>query len=227
MKKNGLLTALLLLAFAGQASAAVIITEVTPWGSGDAPYASDWFELTNTGAAAVDITGWRVDDSSPTFASAVALRGVTSIGPGQSVVFIEGNASGSNDAAKAVDFILDWFGGTAPAGFAVGGYGGSGIGLSTGGDALNLYDDDGGGTLVTTAAVTFGSSTGTPIGRTFDNAGGASGAISTLSAVGINGAFTSGSGDIGSPGRIVPEPATLGLAALAGLAMARFRRKRQ
>ena len=26
-----------------------IISEVTPWSSGNAPYAADWFEVTNTG----------------------------------------------------------------------------------------------------------------------------------------------------------------------------------
>ncbi len=226
MKKIGLLTALLVLAFASRASAAIIISEVTPWGSGDAPYASDWFELTNTGAVAVDIDGWRVDDASPTFASAVALRGITSIPAGKSVVFVEANTAATNDAAKKTDFILDWFNGTAPPGFLIGTYGGSGIGLSTGGDALNIYDDAT-SAIVATAAVTFGSSTGIPTGRTFDNKVGATGAISTLSTAGVNGAFTSGSGDIGSPGVIVPEPATFGLAALAGLAIAGIRRNRR
>ena len=62
----------------------VVISEVTPWSSGNTPYAADWFEVTNTGAVPVDITGWKMDDSSNAFATAVALRGVTSIPAGKS-----------------------------------------------------------------------------------------------------------------------------------------------
>ena len=52
-------------------------------------YAADWFEVTNTGTTAVDITGWKIDDNSNAFGSAVALRGVTSIAAGKSAVFFE------------------------------------------------------------------------------------------------------------------------------------------
>ncbi len=75
------------------AATGVIVSEVTPWASGNTSYAADWFELTNTGASAVDITGWKVDDNSHSPAQALALTGVSSIGAGQSVVFIEGSAS--------------------------------------------------------------------------------------------------------------------------------------
>ncbi len=71
-------------------AARVVISEVSPWSSGNAPYAADWFEVTNTGAGTVDITGWKMDDNSNAFASAVALRGVTSIPAGKSAVFLEG-----------------------------------------------------------------------------------------------------------------------------------------
>src|SRR5262249_33858367 len=82
------------------ARAAIIISEVEPSGSSAVSntYNADWFELTNTGASAVNITGWKMDDNSHTFANAVALRGVTSIAPGQTVVFVEGLADGSTDA---------------------------------------------------------------------------------------------------------------------------------
>ena len=71
------------------ARASLVISEVAPWGSGNSPYAADWFEVTNTGASAVNLTGWKVDDNSNAFASAVVLNGVTSIAPGESVIFIE------------------------------------------------------------------------------------------------------------------------------------------
>jgi hypothetical protein len=200
------------------ASAQLIISEVHPTGSSaSTTYAADWFEVSNLGAAAVDITGWKVDDSSPSFAAAVALRGVTSIAPGQSVIFLEGKADGSTDATIGAAFQSAWFGSSVPAGLTLGFYGGSGIGLSSGGDAVNLFNSS--GTIV--VGVTFGGAT---TGVTFDNTAGSSGAISQLSAVGINGAFNSvAGGEIGSPGIVVvPEPTALSLAGL-GLAALIFR----
>lgn len=190
---------------ASGAHAAVIISEANPAGSGFATYAADWFELTNTGSSAIDISGWKVDDNSNAFGSALALRGITSIGAGESVIFIESNTSGSNDASINDAFRTAWFGSNAPANLLIGNYGGSGIGLSTGGDALNIYT--GGGSLVT--RILFGSSTD---GYTFDNAAGINNAnVSTLSAININGAFRSADGkEVGSPGA-VPVPAALPL----------------
>src|SRR5262245_43725323 len=69
----------------------ILITEVQPNGSGNAAYAADWFEVTNLGNEAVDISGWKKDDNSNSFAAAVALRGLTSIGAGKSAIFFEGN----------------------------------------------------------------------------------------------------------------------------------------
>jgi hypothetical protein len=195
------------LMLAGTARAAVIVSEVNPSGSGNAPYAADWFELTNTGASAVNISNWRMDDNSASFGSSVALLGVPSINPGQSVVFIEGD--GSNIPA----FETAWFGANVPAGFTIGSYSGSGVGLSTGGDSVNIYTPNGGGSLIT--GVDFPGATN---GITFDNAAGLTGSISALSVLGVNGAFASlGSPqEIGSPGTItgVPEPASVVLAGL-------------
>ena len=78
--------------------------------------------------------------------------------------------------------VRPWFGTTPPASLLVGTYTGSGVGLSTGSDAVNLFDAA--GRRIT--GVSFGAST---TGVTFDNAAGVAGPISTLSAVGINGAF--------------------------------------
>lgn len=211
------LAGLAFVAIQSQALAVIVISEVHPSGSSNSTYLADWFELTNTGAAAVDITGWKIDDSSNAFATAFALRGVTSILPGQSVVFAEGNAAGSNDATIQAAFKTAWFGGSIPAGFTIGGYGGSGLGLSSGGDGVNIFDSIG----TPIASVSFSAATA---GVTFDNAAGLAGPISALSAVGVNGAFNSlTGGEIGSPG-VVPEPATLGLLGLGCLAMIRRRR---
>src|SRR5579871_2172726 len=149
-----LLAAALGVLASANASAAIIISEVSPASSGNAPYAADWFELTNTGGTAVDITGWRMDDNSDSYGSSVALTGVTSIAAGQSVVFVE-DTSASSDAALDAQFESTWFGSKVPAGFTIGNYGGSGVGLSTSGDAVNIFNSV--GTQV--AGVSFGSVT--------------------------------------------------------------------
>ena len=86
-----------------------------------------------------------------------------------------------------------WFGGTPPAGFLIGSYTGSGVGLSTSGDAVNLFNPS--GSLIT--GVQFGAST---TGFTFDNTAGLA-TVTTLSVAGVNGAFLAPDGiETGSPG---------------------------
>jgi hypothetical protein len=172
----------------------VIVSEVSPWSSGNAPYAADWFEITNLGKATIDITGWKIDDNSNAFGSAVGLRGVTALGPGQSAIFLESDPLGANDATVTAAFLQAWFGSqTPPAGLLIGAFGGSGVGLGTGGDAVNLFDAA--GNRVT--GISFGTSV---TGFTFDNAPGLGSTtlplplVSTLSVVGINGAFLAADG---------------------------------
>jgi uncharacterized protein len=183
----------------------VTISEVAPWGSGNTTYAADWFEVTNTGTSDIDLTGWKVDDNSNAFASAVALRGLTVLPAGKSAIFLEGIATGSTDAAIVANFSMAWFGtATPPSNVLIGTYGGSGVGLSTGGDAVNLFDATGD----RVAGISFGPST---TGVTFDNTAGLNGTtlplpvISTLSVVGANGAFLTPQGT-GSPGNINRAP---------------------
>ena len=186
----------------GNRRPSVVISEVHPAGSGNGTYAADWFEVTNTGTSAVDITGWKMDDNSNAFGSAVALRGVTSIPAGKSVVFFEGNATGTTDATIIAAFSTAWFGSaTPPAGFLIGAYGGSGVGLSTSGDAVNLFDAS--GNRIT--GVSFGAATADrdvrQHGRSRQHDAPASD-VSTLSVAGVNGAFLSSNGaETGSPGR--------------------------
>ncbi|MFN5848208.1 MAG: lamin tail domain-containing protein, partial [Chitinophagales bacterium] len=177
----------------------VTISEVAPWGSGNSPAAADWFEVTNNGTTALNISGWKVDDSSNSFAASLALTGITSIAPGESVIFLESSAS--NPAATVVaNFKSLWFGANPPASLQVGTYQGSGIGLSTGGDAVNLYDASG----VLQANVIFGASP-TVLFKTFNNAVGLNNTtISLLSEVGVNDAFVAVNdvAEIGSPGSV-------------------------
>jgi hypothetical protein len=108
----------------------VRITEVMSSGG-----TSDWFELTNFGSTAVDITGWKVDDGSFSLAASLLINGVTSIAPNERVIFCE-NAS----SAYATTFRTFW--GLA-SDVQVGTYTGSGIGLSSGGDGVIVFDASG------------------------------------------------------------------------------------
>jgi uncharacterized protein YjiK/phosphodiesterase/alkaline phosphatase D-like protein/2',3'-cyclic-nucleotide 2'-phosphodiesterase (5'-nucleotidase family) len=178
-------------------SSAIRITEVAPWSSGNSPdVTADWFELTNTGTTAIDITGWLMFDSGAP-AGAGPLNGITTIAAGESVIFVDGQS-------KISGFLTNWFGASPPSGLQVGYYGGPG--LSTGGDSVTIFNPS--GTLQ--ARVDFGASpSATPFG-TFDNTAGLNNAIiSQLSAVGQNGAFSVTSNtlppvttitEIGSPG---------------------------
>lgn len=195
------------------AKAQIIITEVDAAGSGTAAYAADWFELTNEGTSSVSIAGWTMDDSHDSSSAAVALTGVSSIGAGQSVVFIE--STGTTSSAVITAFENAWFGSTSstPAGFTIGTYSGGNVGLSQGGDAVNIYD----GTTLE-AGVQFGASS-TSTG-TFDNSvakldgtvgtGSGDPTLATFSVAGVNGAFDSKTSDeVGSPGVTeAPEPSS-------------------
>ena len=183
---------------------ALIVTEIAPWSSGNSPVvAADWFEVTNVSANPVDLTGWRVDDSGPTFATAIALNGITRIAPGESAIFIESSTS-APPATVIANFKSVWFGANVPAGLQVGTYQGAGIGLSTGGDALNLYNAAGG----LHSSVTFGASGTTSPYQTFDNTAALNNTtVSRLSVAGENGAFVAANSaiEIGSPGYSAPE----------------------
>jgi hypothetical protein len=199
--------------------AQLLITEVNANGSSSA-YGADWFEIFNSGSTTLDLTGWKMDDSSATFATAVSLRGTTSLAPGQLAVFLEGNASGTTDTTIGANFQTAW-GANLPSNLTLGYYGGSGVGLSAAGDGVNLFNS--GGTLM--ANVSFGSST---LGQTFDNAAGLNNAALTqISAVGVNNAFTSGNGvEVGSPG-VVPEPSSFALFAAGATLFAMVHRRKK
>jgi len=222
--KRAALAAALVASTVLPAHAQLRITEVHPSGSGNGTYGADWFEVTNIGAAAVTISNlWKMDDSSNSFASGVFFRGATVIAPNASAVFLEGDATGTTDVTIRQNFNNAWFG-TPTSTVNLGFYGGSGVGLSTGGDAVNVFDNSG----VLAANVSFAAATA---GRTFDNAAKLNNAsISQLSTAGVNGAFVSFNGaEIGSPGLIanpVPEPETYALM-LAGLGVMAFVTRRR
>jgi hypothetical protein len=196
------------------AQAGIVITEVMS-SSGSTP---DWFELTNDGSSAVSLTGWKMDDGSFNLAAAVALSGITSIGAGESVIFIE-SAGGTGIAS-----FRSFWGGLANV--QVGYYSGSGVGLSSGGDGVCVFNNLG----VNVNQVSFGAAT---TGSSFFwgwTAQGSidpnySGLVSTVGTIGSQVSFVSADpiGNVGSLGTAIPAP---GQAAAAGLALAVRSRRR-
>lgn len=233
-------------AAATSASAAIIVTEVDPFGSnGSDGYSEDWFELTNTGNTAVSVAGWSMVDnhaasntSNPyatgatisignltggnaTFGAALlTLAGSgQSIGAGQSAIFLESSASASSSSTLISSFETAWFGSKVPANLLVGTYDdGTNYGLSQTADMVNIFSGSAAASSLV-ASVAIGADGGTPV-STFDNAAGLNNATLTRKSVaGINGAFVSANGlEVGSPGTIspVPLPGALGLL-LSGL----------
>ncbi len=164
------------LTLSAHAAAILRITEVMS--SGDT---QDWFEITNYGDAAADLTGAKMDDNSFNFALSVALNGVTTVAPGESVIFIESAGGAGVDAYKT-----DW---STPPSLQVGYYSGSGVGFSSSGDGVVVFDS--GGTEIT-PRTSFGAATsGTSFYWSYDSAGTlATAALGTLTTDSLPGYVT-------------------------------------
>jgi hypothetical protein len=211
-----------LAAAAHSASASIVITEVDPFGSNSSDgYVADWFELTNTGTSSVSISGWTMIDSHASSGSSISVgnsskpaaaltlaNGQTTLGVGQSAVFLESPNSGAGSSALIAQFEQAWFGAKAPAGLIVGTFndGNTNFGLSQSGDMVNIFNGSISSATLE-ASVTFGNDAGSPIG-TFENDTGLNNVTLTQQSVaGVNGAFVSASGlEVGSPGTISAVP---------------------
>ena len=215
--KFACLTAGLVAVVATSAHASIRITEVMSSSNGLGSPTPDWIEVTNYGSSAISLAGWRIDDGSFNFAVSAALNGITSIGAGESVIFIE-SAAGAGIAG----FRNHWGG---LAGLQVGYYSGSGLGFSSGGDGACLFDSTNAIlSQVNFGAATFGSSFfyGWTSAGTLDST--YNGVVSTVGSIGTQIGFSS-TGDTGSLGTAigVPAPGALALLGLAGLAGRRSR----
>lgn len=204
-------------AASSSAFASIRITEVMSSSNGLGAPTPDWIEVTNYGSSAVSLAGWRIDDGSFSFAVSAALNGISSIGAGESVIFIE-----SAGGAGVAGFRSHWGG---LAGLQVGYYSGSGLGFSSGGDGACLFDS----TNAILSQVTFGAATsgssffyGWSASGTLDPS--YSGLVSTVSTIGTQVGFSS-TGDTGSLGTAigVPAPGALALLGMAGLVGRRAR----
>jgi hypothetical protein len=211
--------------FAGSAHAAFEITEAFTGLSGE-DGTTDWFEVTNTGPGVLDTGSLFYDDDGPSAASGGTLDSIL-LNAGQSAIFLISDDNAASDDITYTSAILEFqdiWNYAGPIGLTNGGGG-----LGQGGDSVNLSSD--GGTTFTETVLTPSGLSGALETIEFDAAGNAS-----ASALGVNGAYASDAffndnlglpNDsatlVGSPG-VVPEPSSLALLSLGGLAMLRRRR---
>lgn len=175
--------------------AQLAITEIhsNPSTNGTPALHADWFELTHYGSAPIDLNGWRLNDSNGgTTNGAVTLSNIT-VSPGESIVFVL-----DLDAAA----FRSWWGPSLPASLQIVTYSASGIGLSSTGDGLRLWDAAAGPNSAPQISVDFGAAgtnsatfipdprTGLPTARTV------AGDPATFAAA--------DGGDLGSPGTAGP-----------------------
>jgi hypothetical protein len=198
----------------------------------------DYFELTNVGVASVDVSGWKFDDEHASLPDAAPLVGITSIAPGESVVFFQLDetdpANPAYDPGTETTLFRSYWGGLA--GVQVGYHAGAGLGK---GDAVSIFDA--GDNLVAQQIYGMTDPEQTHAGDwaagnfdgsdTYENEAavwvpGTNPPQFVLAAPGVYGSFANTSGEYGSPGTAsVPEPTTLLLTALSLLGLLAARRR--
>ena len=207
----------------GMATGQVVVTEI----NSNSDATDDWFELTNIGAAAVDLTGWMADDYPEDIGNAGELRddaggGITAEA-GESVIFVQYDSDLGGTFADQIALFRTAWGGLA--GVKVGMYQGSGLGRD---DGVSIFNSA--GTLVA-QEIYFDPDLDPPADL---HAGQWVGATNIDSAIwdpnsgtpsittpafnsfiapqaGQMGVFAASDGGLGSPGAVVPEPNSLAL----------------
>lgn len=214
----------------GGAQANVYITEVFPGGVPGKEATSDWFELTNTGGSTVDITGWLYDDKSADPTEDGRISGVRQLAAGESAVVLASWSDDWSTGWEAVDAFTSHWGESQLAGVQIGyvldkdNEGGGG--MSGGGEQIYLFDAD--GNVVDTKqylegrANTWVVNPSDPGGALVESSLGSFGSFASQTPVTDDPAAPQ---SIGSPGTLVPEPSSLALMGLGGLAMLRRRRQ--
>jgi len=209
LRRSSVAALVAVIAWTGSVQAAGIIRITEVMSNALTLGSMDWWEITNYGDAEVDITGWKMDDGSYSLANAVAMVPYASgtespwslIGPGESVVFMETASA----ATLVPQFQSLWNLGSGTGNVRnpkLGSYTGSGIGLSSAGDGVIVFDAAGN----EVNRVAFGAATtGASFYWSYDSAGvlGTSPA-GTVSLAPLNNAYTvtstTGQTNTGSPG---------------------------
>lgn len=196
------------------------VTEIWMGNEPGANLTEDWFEVTNVGSMAWNsgVDGQLYfDDGDFAPAEADLISGVTSIAPGESVIFI--------DDTSTTEFLSVW--GTAAAGIQIGTYAGEGLSqdgdgvvlfVSNGaplGDFSNVIDAD--AEAFPNANLSLGGSWDV-VNKRFSTVGDIAGSAASVVANDV-GQFA-----IASLGSAVPEPSALLLGAFALIAGASARR---
>lgn len=195
----------------------LLITEVHPTGSA---VQQDWWELTSFDSRPISLQGYRFDDDSRSLATAFVITQDVVIHPGQSIVFVESTAS----RPMTPEAFRAWWGDQVPGSTPIIVYQGPGLGLSSSGDAVYLWNAAATEDSDFLCGVTFGASP-TEVRRTFvydpdhpEPQYPFGGLLTTTAQLGVDGAILSTLGDVGSPGRVVDVPA-LHLDIVAGLGL--------
>ncbi len=208
---------LLTLCFAGVALGQVAITEI----NSNSDVTEDWFELTNAGSSAVDISDWGYDDFPEDVERIAPISGVTSIAAGESVVIVQFDDESEVPLLDQLQTFRDAWGGLE--GVQVGTHAGSGLGRD---DGVSIFNAEG---MLVAQQIYFDPAAdpeadlhaGEWVGGNnidsaiWDPASGIESPQFVAPAVGRLGAFAATDGGLGSPG-VVPEPSA-SLMAFAGL----------
>lgn len=168
------------------------ITDVESAESAGGTGKADWWELTSFESHSVNLTGWRLNDADGVLADVFVFNTPVTIGPGESIVFVEG--------LTAAQFRTWWGATNLPAGLQIITYSGGGLSLGAGGDSVRLWNDSTTDTNDTIAQVTFEAATA-GVTFSYDPVSGVFGGLSVLGVHGVVRASTAT--DIGSPGRIL------------------------
>ncbi len=168
------------------------VTEIMPGSNLSGANGGDWFEISNTGVVTIDLNGWSWDDNSQT--AGTHTFGAITLAPGERLIVAD--FPSSNKAAWLTEWQLPATGLKIIANDEFNNIGFSGMGQS--GDQVNIYDNN----SQLKASSAFTSSVA---GFSIYFNGGVSGGNSVS---GVNSAWTSTSGDIGSPFNMPPSVAS-------------------
>ncbi|HWN97221.1 MAG TPA: immunoglobulin domain-containing protein, partial [Methylomirabilota bacterium] len=160
------------------------------------PATSDWWELSNFGTNAIDLTGYMWNDNAGGFIGAdqAPFQGLI-IQPGESVILVESNTAAGNISTNTEQFRTFW--GLNPS-VQIRMY--TGNGMSSGGDGVRMWAPTAANDADVVDSVDFGAALR---GSTFiyNTNTGVFAAPGEYSTNGVNGAFTAAqSDDVGSPG---------------------------